>query len=388
MSYKALVIDDDPAVFDSVADILTSLGHNHDWARSQEEARNFAKANEYSYVLLDLEIPARSRGSTPRIQNSVNLLDEISGTGGREAVPIIVMTGCTARKSEMAAEMMRLGAFMAKKGVVDFINKPFPSTGRTLDRVIKKNIARIAPAKSPEPAVVPPKPKKVQPFKGGELVFYPDRVELCGVKILADSGLGHCRRMLELLRRKNRSGRFVRMGGEELAKTIGEEINTGIIIGTITGCAKTIRSNIKRRLLRELNIECTDDDVLVRDDQGYHLDERIEVRESTDGHGTSNDTGIMGHDPDVPENISDDTANDTADDTVNDTADDTVAAINERQNWALAQVAKGAKLRRNILENKFDVSPVTAKRDFSELVKRGLLEYVRKPRPGFYQQKS
>ncbi|TET35103.1 MAG: DeoR family transcriptional regulator [Planctomycetota bacterium] len=39
------------------------------------------------------------------------------------------------------------------------------------------------------------------------------------------------------------------------------------------------------------------------------------------------------------------------------------------------------------IEKRFGVSAETAKRDLSELTKRGIIEYVRKPHPGYYRQK-
>ena len=57
----------------------------------------------------------------------------------------------------------------------------------------------------------------------------------------------------------------------------------GDTIGTINGCAKTFRSNIKKRLKRDLNLICEEHDVLVRDEQGYHLnDDKITLRDGTD----------------------------------------------------------------------------------------------------------
>ena len=129
--------------------------------------------------------------------------------------------------------------------------------GRAAPRTVPPKGSRVAPAAA------------VRPFDGGELVFYPDRLELCGVRILGDTGLGHSRRMLELLRRKRSDGKFVRMSGEELARKLGEDVDAAITIGTVTGCARTLRENITRRLRRQLNIACDDQDVLAHDDQGW-----------------------------------------------------------------------------------------------------------------------
>ena len=99
---------------------------------------------------------------------------------------------------------------MIKRGATDLIQKPFPSTGRTPDKAIKEVLAG---KHAPPQAVTPAKPKKAQPFKGGELVFYPDRVELCGTKIIGDTGIGHMRKILEALKETKASGKFVAYSG-------------------------------------------------------------------------------------------------------------------------------------------------------------------------------
>ena len=59
--------------------------------------------------------------------------------------------------------------------------------------------------------------------------------------------------------------------------------------------------------------------------------------------------------------------------------------LNERQHWALDQLRQTAKLCREQIENQFGVGEKTAKRDLSDLAKRGLIEFVRTPRPGYYR---
>ena len=97
-----------------------------------------------------------------------------------------------------------------------------------------------------------------RPFVRGEMVFYPDRVELCGVKIVSDAGVGHSKKMLAILSEKRPDGRFVRMSGEKLAAQVDRYIG----IDTITGCAKSIRTSIRKRLLRDLDLICGQHDVL------------------------------------------------------------------------------------------------------------------------------
>jgi len=115
---------------------------------------------------------------------------------------------------------------------------------------------------------------------------------------------------------------------------------------------------------------------LVRDEQGYHLDdEKITVRDGTDDEDGS-DASVNG--------VGDGPGG--ADVTAEDSED--TDSLNDRQKWVLAQTGKGQEVTRARLEDVHEVSAKTAKRDLSELVKRGLIEYVRKPHPGFYRRKT
>ena len=374
MKCHALVIDDDPAILKDFEDRLDSLGHTCECVTCQNDARARIQKNAYTFVLLDLEIPVQY-GKPTRKQNGQNLLKEIRGTAGYEHTQIIVITAHGHDSPDLATEVLR------GNGANDFIKKPFPETGHTLEKAVRDALARHAgtahPVAAPAAKVSPGKPvkhAKPQPFTSGELVFYPNKVELCGVKVLSESGLGHCRRMLDMLREKRRD-RFVRIGGEELAAKIAKAVNGAIVIGTITGCAKTFRSNIKTRLKRDLNLVCEDQDVLVRDEQGYHLnDEKIRVRDGTDAEA-ANDT----LDAPVCETARADT---------HESAPEELDGLNDRQKWVLAQTGKGQELTRARLEEVKEVSTKTAKRDLSDLVARGLIEYIRKPHPGFYRRKK
>ncbi|KPK43806.1 MAG: hypothetical protein AMK72_12850 [Planctomycetes bacterium SM23_25] len=83
--------------------------------------------------------------------------------------------------------------------------------------------AKNAGGVSGKPAPVEAEPPAPAPFTGGKMVFYPDRVELCGVTILGDTGSGQCRAVLDVLKRRKPDGRYVRVGGEKLAAELGAE---------------------------------------------------------------------------------------------------------------------------------------------------------------------
>lgn len=62
------------------------------------------------------------------------------------------------------------------------------------------------------------------------------------------------------------------------------------------------------------------------------------------------------------------------------------ANLNERQQWILAQMTAGVKLTRQMVEEKFEVSDRTAKRDLGELVDAKMIEYDRGENEGYYRK--
>ena len=227
MTYKALVVDDDPEIIDIVGESIESLGHEHDDAMSQEEGREWLRATKYDYYLLDLGLPLRRGHGLPRIQNGENFLAEIREYRRGDPVPIIVMTGYGLDSPDLAVEVMKLGA-------TDYITKPFPSTGRTLDKAIQEALARhygsnrrrldtVSHATPPAPVL----------FQGGEMVFYRDRVELCGITVV--DGQTRMRDILDVLRERRASGKYVAYSGTKLAERLE-------VIGGENAIAEAVKS--------------------------------------------------------------------------------------------------------------------------------------------------
>lgn len=265
MTYEALVIDDDQAIQEAVADILESLGHKYDQAQSQEDARRWLAKKRYSYYLLDLELPVRTGRGLPRIQTGENLLGEIVRHRGEERSPIIVMTGHGLNCPDLAVHVM-------KHGAVDYVKKPFPTTGNTLDRAIlealaahkKKNGATSSGA--PGSGTVPSRP-----FEGGEMVFFPDRVTLCGVTVV--EGPTRMRRILEILREKRPNGKFVAYSGTRLASKLGAMSGQNAIAETVKAFRNTVIEQME-----SAGFVCGREDVLLSRGTGYRFAESIAVR--------------------------------------------------------------------------------------------------------------
>lgn len=358
MTYRALVVDDNPEILEAVGDVLCSLGHQFDTATSQDEARALLAEHQYSYHLLDLEIPVRPNRGFPRIQNGENLLREIAARRHGRHEPILVMTGHGTDSPKLAVQMMKLGAD-------DYITKPFATVGRTLDRAILEALEpdshRPVRGCAPAPSTVKAD-TSLEPFTGGELIFYDNQVRLLGVTIITDRGTGQCMAIMNQLRRRDRRGQYVRMSGEELARVI----HAAGGVGTITGCIQTLRRNIVHRL-RKAGITVGRDDIIQHVQQGYCLREGIVVRDGdTDECPSSVPADVPANRPNVPAHVPVETE------------------LNQRQQWILEQVAQGVALQRTMVEMQFGVGDKTAKRDLAELVRSGKIRYARNGRDGFY----
>ncbi len=141
---KALVIDDDLGILETIEDMLAVLNHECECVSSALEARELLERNQYDYVVLDMEIPAKY-GGTPMVRNGQSLLSEIRKMHGKEKLPVIVITGRLLDKAEYASDLLWHGAN-------DFIPKPFPLSGHTLEASIAKFVTEAQPHAEPHPA--------------------------------------------------------------------------------------------------------------------------------------------------------------------------------------------------------------------------------------------
>ncbi|MFZ5831457.1 MAG: hypothetical protein ACOY3P_15335 [Planctomycetota bacterium] len=188
------------------------------------------------------------------------------GAGWDRYAPIIVMTGHGTKSPQLAVEMMKLGAN-------DYVTKPFAIEGRTLDRAIQEALRAGGRAKSnqKEPPQAATAGTAVR-FDGGELVFHANRVELCGTVVLR----GRClmRRVLEALRQRQASGKYVAIGGKQLGEMLG------VLRGqnAIAEAVKDFRDGVSAAL-RDQGIDCRRDDVIRSGGPGYRLAEWIVVED-------------------------------------------------------------------------------------------------------------
>ena len=351
MKFHALVVDDSEDILEDVKDRLEVLAHTCDLVTCLKDAREHLSENSYSYVLLDLQIPVRY-GKPSRIQNGQILIGEIRSTKGYEHTPIIVMTSHGHDSPDLAIEVMRGG------GAIDYVKKPFPDSGHTLEKAVQDALAasgRSRPGAATRSGAHKQEPP--QPFEAGEMVFWPTRVELCEVKVCGDTDSGMIRRILEILREKSERGSYKGYSGDELAGKVGCDGGQNGVAGAV----RDFRRHVIEVLRDEANIACGLRDVIQSGGRGYRLTRKITVLDA------------------------DDPQNEPVHERVHDLVHD---GLNERQEWIIEQLQAGRELRLQHGVERFGCSSSTAKRDLVALRQRGLIAFDGAPRTGVWRHRK
>lgn len=351
MKHRALVIEDDADIAESVADTLESLGHEQVWVKSQEEARQHLADGGFTYVLLDLQIPVRFGRGLACIEYGEHLAREIHQSPSMQGVPIIVMTA-------YGKEGLEIAAPLCEHGVVDFINKPFPRTGRTLASVIQSVLDRACRKRE---RTSPMHLKAEKPFQGGELVFYPDRIELCGVTVVSSSKSCQMWTILDTLKQRLDERRYKAFPGSGLASKVVGDGGQNSVAGSI----RDFRRYAAEQLGRELGLKVERDDVIETSKAGYRLNARIVVKDlrNTGPRPAANSRVNASHDP------------------VNTGPD---APVNERREQIMALIRSGEQLRVPGFAAKLRCGYTTVKREVDALKAEGHIEFVGPSKTGHY----
>lgn len=356
---RALIVEDDPRIMESIVDVVESLGHEHVTASCQDDARQLLNGRPYSYALLDLEIPVKQGRSFPRIENGINLLRELVNQYGKQT-PVIVMTAHGNDGPHQGVDCMKMGA-------ADYIPKPFPVRGRTLDKAILEALEHSGQAgakasKGKRPSGPP------CPFEGGRLSLFKRRVEICGVDVPISQSM---HKILKLLSEKRSSGKYAAYSAADLMDVLGTECGQNGIASQVL----EFRNKLAQRLLDEANISCSRTDVINSGGPGYRLQEWITVELGTRagaivGAGATSDSSVV----------------DAGDDSVDESLG--IDGLNERQCWAVSQLKQGVQLQIRHVIDRFGCSSTTAKRDLTALKAAGLVRFTGSARAGHYQLTS
>lgn len=355
---RALIVEDDPRIRDTVVDVVESLGHEHDTASCQEAARQLLNGHAYAYALFDLEIPVKDGRNFPRIENGINLLREAIGQFGKRT-PVIVMTAHGNDGPHQGVDCIKMGA-------ADYIPKPFPIRGRTLDKAILEALDRSGQS-GPKTTAAPKPSGPPRAFDGGKMVIFNRRVEICGVDIPI-SQLMH--QILTLLSEKRPNGQYVAYAGSDLMERLGTDCGQNGIASQVL----EFRKKVAQRLLEEANVTCERTSIIASGGPGYRLQEWVKVES---GHRAVARTNLPSEEPDgVPQ---------TDPSPVSTTSESKPPInLNERQRWALGELKRGTKLQVRHLMDRFGCSSATAKRDLTALKSSGQVRFVGSARAGHY----
>ena len=339
MTFRALVVDDNPEILNNVKDRLESMGHTCDLANSQSEAKTLLAKNCYAYVLLDLAIPVKS-GRPAHVTNGEDLLWTIRRKKGSEDTPIIIMVSQEERSLRFATKVIRNG------GTNNMVLKPFSEHGRALGKAVRDALRHTHAAKSRKKPAHAPKPP--MPFERGELTFYPSRVELCGVKVCGGKGRSTVRRILDVLRGTDAIGRRRSFCGNELAELVGADDGQ-----RVAGAVRNFRNLVKRAMLKEANMTIDPDvDVLINDRlNGYRFSDKVVV---VDGQKLSVPTRNNGKIENIP-------------------------------NWILSEIKKSGRVRRQQITQRTGQSNSTIRRYLAKLREEGQIVFVGSPRNGYWR---
>ena len=119
---KMLVVDDEPAIRQVLADFLTVRGHAVEAAASGAQALDLLRRYDFAVVFLDIVMPG---------MDGIEIIRRLRVEF--PALTIIMISGVT--DQQLAQQSMELGAF-------DYITKPFDLD--YLDRVIRLRLARAS----------------------------------------------------------------------------------------------------------------------------------------------------------------------------------------------------------------------------------------------------
>ena len=307
------------------------------------------QANEYAYALLDLEILARAKSKTVDRVYGYHLLEDIQSIKGRGRMPMIILDG--------QAECLNYVVRYLDKGASNFVAKPI--NGRALAKAVRRVVASRngynGNGQRLLPKTVPHSPP--EPFAGGELTVYYNRIEFCGVEIPI-SGL--MRRILtELNERRQTTSRYVAYSGRELADRVKCERGQSGIADAVLD----LRDRSSQLLLDLAGIICGRQDIIQSGGSGYRYNEWITVRVATVSDVTNRGTANVPDVTDVPD------------------------AAKRRNRWILKQLETGVKLGASMVAERFRCSQRTAKRDLTRLRSTGEIEFVGPTRSGHYRRK-
>ena len=261
-----LVVDDDPRMIADIVSRVESMGHTCDTAANQLAAEELLATRSFDLFLIDQEIP-REEGGFRSKQFGRNLLERIQLTPGHRSKPAIVVTGHD-------LDSYHLGVEMLKRGAVDVVGKPFGEE-HPLEDKIREALEKSMPPRESGKRKAKGLTRLEGRFEGGNLDFYPERVELKGRKITGPEGSSQTRRVLDFLKNHHVSGERRSCDGAFMARELGLERGPIAVNESI----REIRNTCIRVMARDLHLACGLADVIGNERCGYFFQPWIRVHD-------------------------------------------------------------------------------------------------------------
>jgi hypothetical protein len=180
-----------------------------------------------------------------------------------------VFLQCVLKQSARAATAAPVPPAKADKGKGDGLGSCSPLAGTGEDVTPACQPATVMQPQNAEAVQV----RKLKAFDGGEMVFYDDHVELCGVTICGGPRCQNRRSVLDLLRKKKPNGCFVAYSGEELGAKAGFKGQ-----GTTSGVVRDLRTDIVESLRDQAHLTCGRNDVILSGGPGYRFADCVAQR--------------------------------------------------------------------------------------------------------------
>jgi DNA-binding response OmpR family regulator len=332
MKKVVLIVDDDPAIRQILADRLESAGFDFDQSESQTEANELFGKRRYDLILLDLELPSRKDRPTST-QVGRNVLDQIRSCPHNGSTPVIMVTNHGGQGPETAVELMAQGANY-------FIHKlALHQLEDSIKRVLTPKVSLSSPVSGAAQSNAP-----LQPFEGGDLEFTEQGVAINGVHLAGRTSTIYG--VIQALCKVNSKGRRQSLSGQALA----DRLNLQRGQGAIGEAVSAFRTKAVGEL-RKAGFEADHEGIIITGRRGYELSQRIRTPEAI--------ATPAGEPQEVlPE---------------------------QRQHWVIEQLESGRKLRRIDFETHFGISSSTSKRDLKALDHS--IEFTAGPK-GYYRLKK
>jgi hypothetical protein len=160
-----------------------------------------------------------------------------------------------------------------KLGATDFIGKPFGRDNPLEEKICEALRGRFGDCNDAVRAL----PAKLTKFEGGDLIFYEDRVELCGIKVCGARNSSIKRRVLDILRERTLKDDYRCFPMNDIADFL--KLHRP---GVVAEAVADFRKECRRQLRDMACIDCENEDVVSNQNRGYHLRSWIRVLERID----------------------------------------------------------------------------------------------------------